>query len=127
MRPTPTVAAAASATMSSCRKAGADGVRMAAQLLRLLEEKALEQLDLGAHGNVLADRHREGAGGEAGESCQPHEGGRRFRRADAEDHRDVGDETVADAEDRCSRRAALYVGGALPGDIGGDRLDLFGH
>src|SRR5207237_10362013 len=32
---------------------GADGVRMAAQLPRLLEEKALEQLELGAPGNVL--------------------------------------------------------------------------
>jgi hypothetical protein len=104
---------------------GAHRFRIAAELLGFLEEEALEQLDLRAHGDVLADRHREGAGREAREAGQPDEARSRLGRADSQDQRHVRDQPVAHAEDGGPGRAALHVGGALPGGVARDCL--FGH
>lgn len=63
-------------------------------------ENALQQLDLRLHRNVFADGHRAGARDETGKPGELHDLriGRPAR--DAEDERDIGDQTIVDAEDR---------------------------
>ena len=41
-----------------------------ADRLTPFDEEQLEQFDLGAHGDVLADRHRAGVSDETGKPCQ---------------------------------------------------------
>src|SRR3990172_1942734 len=90
------------------------------KLAPLQLDLALEQLALGAHGDILASAHGEGAGEEARDAGQEHELPLRLRAREPHDERHVGDEAIADAEDAGAQGAAAAR--AVPRLPRGDRL-----
>ena len=69
------------------------------QLPLLLGDVGLLGVALRAHRHVLAEAHREGAGGEPGDTGGEHGGAARVGGDDAEDQRGGGDDAVVGAED----------------------------
>ncbi len=82
---------------------------MALQLGALDFELALQELGLRRHRDVLTGGHRESTGDQSGEAGEQHHRGRRVGGGDPEDQRDVGEQAVADPENRRARGAALEV------------------
>ena len=97
------------------------GLGRPAERLPLDVELALEELALGLHREVLAGGHRERPGDQPGEPGQPDDRPARMGAGDAEDQRDVRDETVAHPEDRGPGAAGADV--AVVVDVGPLRLD----
>jgi len=106
---------------------GARTLGIGLQVLRLFEQQALQQLDLGAHRDVFANGHRARSRDETRQAGEAHECRTRLRGRDAEDQRNVRHQPVADAQHRRSRSATLNVGGALAGVMRMLVLHRLGH
>ena len=85
------------------------GFRPPLELATLDVEFPLEELTLRLDRDVFAGCHRERPGQEPSETGEPHEARPGVRACESEDETDVGDETIAHAEHRCSGCASLHV------------------
>ena len=83
--------------------------RIASDLELLPGDLGVDRFGLGRDAGVLADRHREGSGGEAGEPGEDGGLGGDATAHDAGHQREVGDQTVHGAEDAGPERTTGHV------------------